>query len=95
MRPNVGNPPDQTPGAQGPSEAARRRARRQLRAVLLTLAALDIGVVVLVLGLAEARSFLGLSTPELLLSILAGVGLILVARVLMAVRLRRTSGNLR
>ncbi len=95
MEPNLGNATEEaTPGARGPSEVATRRARRQLRAVLLTLAGLDAGVVILVLGLAEARSLLGLTTPELLLSILGGVGLILVVRVLLAVRLRRRSGNL-
>jgi len=62
---------------------------------LLTLAGLDAGVVILVLALAEARSPLGLTSPELLLSIVGGVGLILLVRVLLAVRLRRRSGNLR
>ncbi|HKN07508.1 MAG TPA: hypothetical protein VJ021_07925 [Thermoplasmata archaeon] len=94
MEPNIGNPSEVTPGARESLEAARRRARRQLRAVLLTLAGLDAGVVILVLSLAEARSHLGLTTPELLVSILGGVGLILVVRVLLAVRLRRRSGNL-
>jgi hypothetical protein len=71
------------------------RARRQLRGVLLTLALLDIGVVLLVIGLAEARGLLGLTTPELLLTILGGVSLILAIRVFLAVRLRRRSGDLR
>jgi hypothetical protein len=95
MEPNLGRTTEEAkPGAPGASEAARRRARRQLRAVLLTLAGLDAGVVILVLALAEARSSLGLTTPELLLSIVGGVGLVLVVRVLLAVRLRRRSGNL-
>jgi len=96
MERNLGSTTEEaTRGAQGSSEAARRRARRQPRAVLLTLAGLDAGVVILVLALAEARSPLGLTSPELLLSIVGGVGLILLVRVLLAVRLRRRSGNLR
>jgi hypothetical protein len=87
--------PNSPPRGRPELVEADLRARRQLRGVLLTLALLDTGVVLLVIGLAEARGLLGLTTPELLLTILGGVSLILAIRVFLAVRLRRRSGDLR
>ena len=70
-------------------------ARRQLRRVLALMALLDAGVLVIVVGLALARESLGLSTIGFLIAVLSGVGVILAARLAMAVRLRRRSGELR
>lgn len=49
---------------------------------------MDVSVILVVVGLAEARSALGLTTDEFLASLLGGAGLILAARVALAVRLR-------
>jgi hypothetical protein len=94
MEPVDEGAPHPQPEVRESSERATRQARRQLRAVLVTLGLLDVGVVLLVVGLAEARTLLGLTTPELLLSILGGLGLVLAVRVMLAVRLRRRSGEL-
>jgi hypothetical protein len=70
------------------------RARRQLRRVLLVLAAMDVGVVATIVLLAVAAVLLRLTNLELLGLIVAGLGAIIGARVALAVRLRRRSGNL-
>jgi hypothetical protein len=70
------------------------RARRQLRRVLLVLAAMDVGVLVIIVVLAVAAVLLHLTNLELLGLIVAGLGAIIGARVALAVRLRRRSGNL-
>lgn len=75
-------------------EVALSTARRQLRRVLVWLGLLDAGVLVVVVSLAEARQSLGLSASGFLLAVLGGVGLILATRLMMAVRLRRRSGEL-
>jgi energy-converting hydrogenase Eha subunit C len=77
-----------------PSQEAGLRARHQLGRVLLMLALLDIGVVLLVVGLAVARGALGLTSQQFLFAAVGGVGLILAVRVVMAVRLRRRKGAL-
>jgi len=82
-----------TDEARSTTDAAPR-ARRQLGRVLLLLGALDLSVLVLVIGLAVAAPHLGLTSIQLLVSILAGVGTILGIRVWLAVRLRRRSGDL-
>lgn len=86
MREEQEGPPS-TPTSQPPT-AAGSTARRQLRRVLLLLALMDVSVILVVVGLAEARSALGLTTDEFLASLLGGAGLILAARVALAVRLR-------
>jgi len=70
------------------------RARRQLRSVLLLLGALDLSVLIWVIGWAISAPRLGFSNVELLLSILTGVGAILGIRVWLAVRLKRRMGDL-
>jgi hypothetical protein len=83
-------------GTDGRSrEEATSTARRQLRRVLVLLGVLDVSVLVIVVGLARAQEFLDLSTAEFLAAVLGGVGLILTIRLLMAIRLRRRSGELR
>ncbi|MCI4347086.1 MAG: hypothetical protein L3J97_00510 [Thermoplasmata archaeon] len=81
-------------GSSHSPEAARLRARHQLRQVLSVLALLDSGVLVLVIGLVLAWERFGWPTPEFLTFLLFGVGGILLARVALAVRLQRRSGNL-
>jgi hypothetical protein len=81
--------------AESPSSGdAGLRARRQLRRVLVLLGVLDLSVLVLVIGLLLTTPSLGLTTPELLFSIIAGVSVILGVRIWLAVRLRRRSGDL-
>jgi len=55
---------------------------------------LDVGVIVFVVGMAKLRSLFGLTGAAFLILVLAGVGTILVARVGLAVRLRRRRGDL-
>jgi hypothetical protein len=62
--------------------------------VLVLLGVLDLGVLVLVAGLALAAPVLGLTNTELLLSIFTGTSGILVIRIWLAVRLRRRAGEL-
>jgi len=76
------------------AEEADPRARRQLGRVLLILGALDLSVVVYVLGVVVAAPSLGLANWTLLFAILGGIGAILGLRVWLAVRLRRRSGEL-
>lgn len=71
-----------------------RKARRQLRRVLWVLAAMDAGVLVTIVALAVAAFVLRLTNLELLLLIVAAVGAIIGARVALAVRLRRRSGDI-
>ncbi|MCI4352225.1 MAG: hypothetical protein L3K14_02410 [Thermoplasmata archaeon] len=85
------NPPVEAPHA---AEAARLRARHQLRQVLSLLALLDAGVLIIVVGLAVAGAEFRWPAPELLGVLLLGVGAILSARVMIAVRLYHRSGNL-
>ena len=80
--------------AIGTAAVGAPRARRQLRRVLLLLGALDLSVLLLVIGLAISASRFGWTGLQLLLSILAGVGAILGIRIWLAVRLRRRSGDL-
>jgi hypothetical protein len=82
-----------TPGYASPSEASVR-ARRQLRRVLVVLAAMDAGVLVTIVVLAVASMLLRLTNFELLALIITGLGAIIGARVALAVRLRRRAGNL-
>jgi chromate transport protein ChrA len=81
--------------APGPpvTNEASVRARHQLRRVLLVLAAMDVGVLVTIVVLALASVLLHLSSVELLGLIVAGLGAIIGARVALAVRLRRRSGD--
>jgi hypothetical protein len=83
------------PGVDAPTTDPGPRARRQLGRVLLTLGVLDLAVLVFVCALALTRSATGLTIPELLAAILAGVGVVLGIRIWMAVRLRARSGDLR
>ena len=84
-----------TRGVPVAKEEPGARARRQLRKVLLVLALLDASVVIIVIGVAEARTSLRLSSLALLVLILSGLAAILILRAGLAVRLRRRSGNLR
>jgi len=78
---------------RGPSagEEARKTARRQLRRVLLVLAGMDIGVLVFVFVLGEARGLWHLANAQLLALVVGGIGLVLLARLIMAIRLRPKS----
>lgn len=83
-------------GATGEPAApadAVRKARRQFRRVLWALAAMDAGVLVTVVVLAVAAFVLRLTNLELLFLIVVGLGAIIGARVALAVRLRRRSGD--
>jgi len=82
------------PSRDPPSPHASARARRQLGRVLLVLGALDLTVLVAIIGLLLAAPRLGLSPLALLGVILVGVGAVLATRVWLAVRLHRTSGEL-
>jgi len=82
------------PMARSAAEEPGPRARRQLGRVLLILGALDLSVVVYVLGVVVAAPSLGLANWTLLFAILGGIGAILGLRVWLAVRLRRRSGEL-
>jgi hypothetical protein len=78
---------DRTPAS------APTRARRQLGRVLFILAALDVSVIVWVIGVALVAPSLGLAGLRLLFAILLGLGGILGIRIWLAVRLRRRSGD--
>lgn len=82
-----------TTARQGPPDEASGRARRQLRRVLLVLAAMDASVLIIVVVLAAASVDLRLTNLELLALIVGGLGAIIGARVALAVRLRRRSGD--
>jgi hypothetical protein len=75
-------------------DAPAPRARRQLGRVLLLLGLLDLTVLVFVIGVILAAGRWGLSPIELLMTILLGAGTVVGARVWLAVRLRRRSGEL-
>jgi len=67
---------------------ASARAGRQLGSVLWKLALLDITVLVFVVVVALIGVKYGLSALDLVVVILVGVGAVLVARIVLAIRLR-------
>jgi hypothetical protein len=78
----------------GGNDEARVDARRQLSRVLLVLAALDVSVLILVIGLAVAWSRLRFPTAELVGLMVGGVATIVLIRIALGVRLKRRSGHL-
>lgn len=75
-------------------EPARRRARRQLRRVLVLLAIFDVGALVLVIGLAAAWTRNQIPVAYFLLLVVGGLGGIIAGRIALGVRLKRRSGDL-
>jgi hypothetical protein len=78
-----------------PASPAERTARLQLHRVLILLGLLDLTVLLIVLGVAVERTPLGLSNLEVFGLIATGATLVILTRILLAVRLRARSGELR
>ena len=83
------------PATAGPDRAdAGRLARRQLGRVLRVLAVLDGAVLLVVLAMALSWSRVGLSNVSFLAIVVTAAGIALGARLVLAVRLHRSAGDL-
>ncbi|MFY9716980.1 MAG: hypothetical protein WAK40_03480 [Thermoplasmata archaeon] len=83
------------PPSSTPSTLASRTARLQLRRVMILLGLLDLCVLMIVLGVAVERARWGLSNLEVFALIATGAVLVILTRILLAVRLRARAGDLR